>query len=344
MAGIRVRSLTLRYPPGGGLNRVDLDVTSGQRLAVIGPSGSGKTTLLRLIAGLETPDDGTVAIDDRDVTSLPAHDRGVGFVSQSPALYPHLDVLRNLTIGVELRRGLRRPDGPLRARAEEVAGWLGLTARLARSVESLSGGERQRVALGRVVVSSHRVWLLDEPMAHLDPATAMELRDQLALLHARLSPTIIEVTHDPGDALASDRVCVLLDGRVAQVGPPAEVSARPNSRGVATSLGWPPMNFIDGPAAPAAGASESVCAWGVHPRDIGLGPAPAGAVDLGDWDLLRVEPTAPRPTWVLTLGGQRLRRWADDGDRPDPRVRLHARHWSRFDRLTGSRLDDALEG
>jgi hypothetical protein len=230
------------------------------------------------------------------------------------------------------------------SRAEDAADKLGIRALLSRSVHDLSGGEQQRVAIGRAIVSGHPVWLWDEPFAHLDPLTRQELREQLHLIRAVQGPTILEVTHDPGDACSGQRVIVLTGSCVAQIGPPAEVSARPNSRGVATSLGWPPMNIIDGPAAPAAGAPGLPCAWGVLPRDIGLGPAPVGALDLGDWDLSRVESPGPRPLWSMLREGCRLYRWANPDEPTEPRVRLHAVRWTRFDARTGQRIPDGPEG
>jgi ABC-type sugar transport system ATPase subunit len=341
MVLIRLEGLTKIYPGGGGVRDITLDVPSGSHVIVVGPSGAGKSTLLRLIAGLESPDSGRIFFDDRDITRVPPHERIVAFVAQRPALYPHLNVRRNLTIGVELRTGLfTRADAATIQRAVEAADWLGIAPLLDRPVSDLSGGEQQRVVLGRAVVSRHPIWLLDEPLIHLDPVTRDQVRSQLHLLRGRLGPTMIEVTHDPADAAQGQHVAVLFDGRLAQVGPPAEVSARPKSRGVATSLGWPPMNFIDGPAAPNAGAGGANCALGVRPEDVGIGPAPAGATDLGEWVLVRVDALGPRPLWTLMRNGVRLRRWAEIDDVSSPHVQLHVKAGClhRFDATTGKRL------
>lgn len=341
MPRLRLEHISRRFASGGGVSDVTLDLAAGSHLVLVGPSGAGKTTLLRLIAGLEPSDNGRICFDEQPVNHLPPHARHVSFVAQRPALYPHLDVLHNLTIGLQLRLGWwRRPDAEAMNRAKETASWLGLTALLNRTVSSLSGGEQQRVVLGRIAVSQHPIWLLDEPLAHLDPVTRDEVRWQLHLLRDRLGPTIIEVTHDPSDATAGQHVAVLLDGRMAQVGPPAEVLARPNSRGVATSLGWPPMNFIDGPAAPNAGAGETNCAViGVWPKDVALGPADAGALDLCEWQLVSVNSIGPKPLWTLVRQDVRLRRWADGNDQAHERVQLHARleHLHYFDAVTGER-------
>ncbi len=345
MPRLRIDALTKTFPAGGGVRDVSLDVSAGSHVVVVGPSGAGKSTLLRLIAGLEAPDSGRLFFDDRDVTAMQPHERKVAFVAQRPALYPHLNVRRNLTIGVVLRGGLfARADASTRQYAEEAAEWLGIAHLLERPVSELSGGEQQRVVLGRAVVSRHPVWLLDEPFVHLDPVTRDEVRWQLHLLRGRLGPTMIEVTHDPADAVLGQHVAVLLDGRLAQVGPPAEVSARPKSRGVATSLGWPPMNFIDGPAAPIAGAGGLPCALGVRPDGVGIGPTPTGGTDLGEWELVRVDTHSAKPLWTLVRDGKRLRRWAEPGDVPSPRVRLHVRpgcsHY--FNATTGDRIDELL--
>jgi ABC-type sugar transport system ATPase subunit len=343
MPRIRVEGLTKIYPTGGGVRDIHLDIPTGSHFGVVGPSGAGKSTLLRLIAGLEMPDSGRVLFDDRDVTRLPPHQQMVAFVAQRPALYSHLNVRRNLTIGVELRGGIfGREDTATSALATEVAEWLGIGPLLDRRVTELSGGEQQRVVLGRAVVSRHPIWLLDEPLIHLDPVIRDQVRWQLHLIRGRLGPTMIEVTHDPADAAQGQFIAVLLDGRLAQVGPPAEVSARPKSRGVATSLGWPPMNFIDGPAAPNAGAGGTKCALGVRPEDVGVGIAQDGAADLGEWALVHVDVHGPRPLWTLMRNGVRLRRWAEVGDAAPPRVQLHAKPGClhRFDAATGERLSD----
>lgn len=343
MPRIRLENVTRIYPAGGGVRDLSLDIPAGMHMVVVGPSGAGKTTLLRLIAGLEFPDSGHIFYDDQDVTKTSPHDRHVALVAQRPSLYGHLPVRQNLMIGIKLRQGLfSLVDAASHQLAVEAAEWLGISHLLDRPVAVLSGGEQQRVVLGRAVVSRHPTWLLDEPFAHLDPITRDEIRWQMHLLRGRLGPTMIEVTHDPTDAVQGQHVAVLLNGRLAQVGPPAEVSARPNSRGVATSLGWPPMNFIDGPVAPNAGAGGSPCALGVRPGDIGIGVALADATDIGEWELVQVDALGPRPLWTLIRNGVRIRRWADDGEVPSSPVRLHVRPGGlhRFDATTGQRLMD----
>src|SRR5262245_60966238 len=257
MSAITIRNLTKRYPgTQSGLFDCSLEIESGEHMVVAGPSGAGKTTLLRLIAGLETPDSGTVGIADRDVTHLPPQGRGVALVAQRPAVYPHHTVRRNLAMTVELRQRQswwRGADfhcvspAELEKRVHEAAEILGLSQLLDRRGDRLSGGEQQRVALGRAWVARAGAWLLDEPLAQLDPTLRATIRAELHLLRGRSGATILEVTHDPGDALAlGRRVAVLRAGRLEQVGPAAELYARPASRTVAAALGSPAINFADG--------------------------------------------------------------------------------------------------
>lgn len=241
-----------RRDPPVGLRDCTLDVPSDQMTVLVGPSGSGKTTLLRLIAGLDRPDSGRVSIAGRDVTDLPPHQRDVALVAQTPAIYPHLTVARNLTIGLEMaqarvRRRQRLPDSEVRQRAEEAADLLGLTELLDRRPDRLSGGERQRLALGRVMVRRPTVWLLDEPLSQLDAQLRDEIRSLLLLLRRRLVATMLYVTHDPVEALTlGSRLAVLFDGAVQQVGDPQTVYDQPNHRFTATFLGAVPMNLVEG--------------------------------------------------------------------------------------------------
>src|SRR5262245_18964524 len=161
MPTVQLHQLGKRFPAGGGVSDISLDIANGEHLVVVGPSGAGKTTLLRLIAGLETLDSGAILFDGKDVTQTAPHERRVGFIGQRPALYPHLDVRRNLGIAVELRRDHAILKEELSRRIVETANWLGLSGLLDRSIVGLSGGEQQRIAIGRMVVAGHGLWLLD---------------------------------------------------------------------------------------------------------------------------------------------------------------------------------------
>jgi ABC-type sugar transport system ATPase subunit len=238
------------------------------------------------------------------------------------------------------RRLMRRPDpvsaSDLALRVATAADWLQLAPLLDRRVQTLSGGEEQRLVLGRAVVSQHPLWLLDEPLEHLDPAVRQSIRAELLLLRERLGPTMIEVSHDPVDALQrGHRVAVVSEGRIEQVGPPAEVYARPASRCVATSLGWPPMNFIEGTRAAPGGDGEIL---GVRAEDLALG---SGGIDLGLWRIERVDPLGIAGLWTVKRDGQRLQRWARPGEMTTEMVRLSVarERCHRFDAKTGRRIE-----
>ncbi len=243
MAEIQFRGVTKSYAAGRpAVESVDLTIGSGELLVVLGPSGSGKTTLLRILAGLESPDAGSVWIDGRDVTGVEPHRRDAAMVFQSPALYPHLSVFDNLAFGLRAR-GVRR--GEVRERVNQVAELLGIDGLLARRPWGLSGGERQRVALGRAIVRRPRVLLCDEPFSSLDPPLRAALREQVAELHRRFGSTLVLVTHDQAEALMlGDRIAVLDRGTLLQCGTPREIYDRPVHRDVAAFVGSPPMNLL----------------------------------------------------------------------------------------------------
>jgi ABC-type sugar transport system ATPase subunit len=224
------------------LDRIDLEIVEGERLVVLGPSGSGKTTLLRLIAGLEEPDAGRIRIGGRDMAGVPPHRRDVSMVFQSPALYPHLNVFDNLAFGLKAR-GVARSER--RRRVQAVAEMLGVDRLMKRRPAGLSGGERQRVALGRAVAHEPRVLLLDEPFSNLDDPLRVALRGELLQLHRRFGSTLVHVTHDQSEALSvGQRLAVVHEGRIMQVGTPEEIYDHPAQGFVASFVGSPGMNLI----------------------------------------------------------------------------------------------------
>ena len=244
MAIVTLDRLSKRYDRAHApaVDEVSLTVADGEFMVLLGPSGCGKTTTLRMIAGLESISSGTLAIDGRVVNAVPAKDRDIAMVFQSYALYPHMSVRENLAFGLR-RRGVARAE--IDRRVAEVAKTLGLSELLARRPHALSGGQRQRVALGRAIVRDPKVFLFDEPLSNLDAALRASTRQEIAKLHRRLAATMIYVTHDQVEAMTlGDRVCVMHEGKVAQIGAPLEVYRRPASVFVARFLGSPPMNIV----------------------------------------------------------------------------------------------------
>jgi ABC-type sugar transport system ATPase subunit len=243
LAQIELHQVSKAFAPGApALDRIDLVIAEGERVVVLGPSGSGKTTLLRLIAGLETPDAGTIKIGGRDMAGVPPHRRDVSMVFQNPALYPHLSVFENLAFGLRAR-GVARAER--RSRVHAVAEMLGVGRLLDRRPAGLSGGERQRVALGRAVVREPRVLLLDEPFSNLDDPLRAALRGELVELHRRFGSTVVHVTHDQGEALSlGQRLAVVHEGRILQVDTPGGIYERPAQRFVASFVGSPGMNLV----------------------------------------------------------------------------------------------------
>jgi len=239
MARLILDKLSKAFPATAGrmvsaVRELSLAVEPGEFLALVGPSGCGKTTTLRLIAGLEEPDDGTLYLDEKEITRLPPRDRPVAMVFQNHALYPHMTARENLASGLVWRKVA--PDEIMR-RVGEMAELLGLSELLERRPEALSGGERQRVALGRALVRRPAVLLLDEPLAGLDAPLRLQLRRELVRLHRELRTAMIYVTHDQPEALAlGSRVGVMNAGRLEQIGPPAELREQPATPFVAEFL------------------------------------------------------------------------------------------------------------
>jgi multiple sugar transport system ATP-binding protein len=225
------------------VDHVSLEVSAGEFLVLVGPSGCGKSTLLRMIAGLEEVSEGTVAIDERDVTDLPPRARDIAMVFQTYALYPHMTVRDNLGYGLRVRK---TPKHEIAARVEKVAEMLGLERLLDRRPAALSGGQRQRVAMGRAIVREPKAFLMDEPLSNLDAKLRVSMRAQLSALHGRLGTTTIYVTHDQIEAMTlGQRVAVMRDGRIQQVDTPQALYNTPANLFVAAFIGSPAMNLVD---------------------------------------------------------------------------------------------------
>jgi multiple sugar transport system ATP-binding protein len=361
MARVVFDEVTKRFDGTVAVDCLDLDIADGEFLVLLGPSGCGKSTALRMIAGLDEPTEGTIRIDDHIVNDLDPKDRDLAMVFQSYALYPNMTVRKNIAFPLT-PRGV--PKAEADRLVDDVAAMLGLTDLLDRKPAKLSGGQRQRVALARAIVRQPRVFLMDEPLSNLDAKMRMQTRGDLVALHRRLGTTFVYVTHDQAEAMTmADRVAVLSDGRLQQVGPPQDVYERPANLFVARFLGSPPMNVLPGTldgsrvlvgGARVAGAhppapSPRRVEVGVRPehltldgrlldgRAIGAGESMPGEVEL-----------------VESLGHERLVRCAVDGgtvivrvdaERQEPaigapvQVGIDVRRMHLFDPDTTQRLD-----
>lgn len=245
MARIELKNVRKSYGAFDVIKGVNLDIRSGEFMVFVGPSGCGKSTLLRLISGLEDITSGDMLFDSERVNHLAPSKRGIAMVFQSYALYPHMNVYDNMAFGMKLAN--TTPED-IRIRVEKAAKMLQIDHLLDRLPKQLSGGQRQRVAIGRAIVRDPRVFLFDEPLSNLDAALRVQTRLEIAKLHHDMNKaTMIYVTHDQVEAMTlADRICVLRDGLVEQVGTPAELYASPNSVFVAGFIGSPKMNFLTG--------------------------------------------------------------------------------------------------
>jgi multiple sugar transport system ATP-binding protein len=255
MADIILDKVRKVYPNGFvGVEGATLTIPDGEFCVLVGPSGSGKSTLLRMIAGLEDISGGQMKIDGRLVNDVAPKDRDIAMVFQNYALYPHMTIHENMAFGLRLR-GI--PNEEVDRRVREAAAFLQLEHLLDRKPKTLSGGQRQRVAVGRAVVRKPKVFLFDEPLSNLDAKLRVEMRVELARLHRRLGATIVYVTHDQVEAMTlANRIIVMKDGRIQQVGTPLELYARPSNRFVAGFIGSPAMNFVDVTIEPVDGGFD----------------------------------------------------------------------------------------
>jgi sulfate/thiosulfate transport system ATP-binding protein len=261
---ITVRGANKRYGDFVALDNVDFDVPKGSLTALLGPSGSGKSTLLRAIAGLDQPDSGTITINGRDVTTVAPQRRGIGFVFQHYAAFKHLSVRDNVAFGLKIRK---RPKAEIAEKVDNLLEVVGLSGFQTRYPSQLSGGQRQRMALARALAVDPEVLLLDEPFGALDAKVRDDLRAWLRRLHDDVHVTTVLVTHDQSEALdVADRIAVLRDGRIEQVGSPNDVYDTPANPFV--------MSFL--------GAVSSLNGTLVRPHDLRVGRSPDMKIAAGD--------------------------------------------------------------
>ncbi len=332
MTAVAFEGVAKRYGGAIALDGFDLAVGDGELMVLVGPSGSGKSTLLRLLAGLERPDAGRLLIGGRDVTAEPPHRRDIAMVFQDYALYPHLTAGENLAFGLRVRKA---PAEHIAGAVRAVADQLGIVDLLDRHPDQLSGGQQQRVALGRAMVREPGVYLMDEPLSNLDAQLRLATRAEIVELQRRLGTTMVYVTHDQAEAMTmGQRVAVLHDGRLQQVGTPLAVYDRPANAFVARFLGSPSMNVLPGGGTLGGDGAALV---GIRPEDLSIdGAGPIRGVvtvveSLGSETVLRV--TCPDGSHLAVRTGPRTPHRPGDTVRlRAPADRLHT-----FDAATGAR-------
>ncbi|MEW1809790.1 ABC transporter ATP-binding protein [Pseudarthrobacter phenanthrenivorans] len=325
MADISIKGLHKTYPGSTELatNNVSLEVAEGEFMVLLGPSGCGKTTLLRMVAGLDFPDQGSIAIGGRDVTYLPPQDRNLSMVFQSYAVFPHRMVRTNIAFGLMMKK---LPREEIERKVAWAADLLQLSPYLDRYPAQLSGGQRQRVAVARAIVMDADVLLMDEPLSNLDALLRLDFRAELKKIVQQLGSTTLYVTHDQVEAMSlSDRVAVMKKGQIAQLGHPITVYEEPADRFVGGFIGSPPMNFLDGRITPQGAlevGGQSIAApeflaraaartggtpvmVGIRAENISLAqPGSEGTLDAG---VEVVEPLGHATLLTVDLGGQAVK-------------------------------------
>ena len=351
MATVRFSGVTKTYGTLPVVTDLDLELPDGSFTVLVGPSGCGKSTTLRMLAGLESVSSGTISIGGRDVTALQPRDRDIAMVFQNYALYPHLSVAENIAFPL---RATRTPRREALARAAEIGESLGLSALLGRKPKDLSGGQQQRVAIGRAIIREPSVFLFDEPLSNLDAKLRVETRTELLQIQRRLGITSVYVTHDQEEAMTlSDRMVVMRDGHIAQLGTPQDVYARPADTFVATFVGSPKMNLLEGTLsggvfttgagvalATDCAANHASVTLGVRPDDLLLTPRASD----GAARVVLIEHLGPRAIVTLEAHGTALTSVVEtarlagigEGARVDLTVRDGGTHL--FDTHNGRRL------
>ena len=354
MAEVNLRKVVKRYDDVEAVRGIDLDIADHEFVVLVGPSGCGKSTTLRMIAGLEDITDGDISIGGDVVNDVPPKDRDIAMVFQNYALYPHMTVAENMSFGLRLKH---YPKAEIKSRVTEAARMLDITGLIDRKPKQLSGGQRQRVAMGRAIVRNPKVFLFDEPLSNLDAKLRVAMRTEIKELHQRLKTTTVYVTHDQIEAMTmADKIVVMHDGIVEQMGTPLELYDKPENQFVAGFIGSPAMNFLkgklkvngaatfEGPngvklplqTAPANSDGKPMV-YGVRPEHFTI------ADDGAEAEIVVVEPTGSETQVFAKLGGEQVvavfreRHQFNPGDKirlkPDPSL-VHL-----FDETTGKRLN-----
>ena len=354
MASVAIRDVRKAFGATQVIHGVDIAIDDGQFVVLVGPSGCGKSTLLRMIAGLENITAGEIRIGERVVNNVPPKERDIAMVFQNYALYPHMTVADNMGFSLKLR-GADKAE--IDGRVHRAAEILGLMPLLARFPRQLSGGQRQRVAMGRAIVRDPQVFLFDEPLSNLDAKLRVQMRTEIKELHQRLKTTTVYVTHDQIEAMTmADKIVVMHDGIVEQIGTPLDLYDKPDNQFVAGFIGSPAMNFLNGRikangtagfsgpngvqlplSAPPPNSDGRPAVYGIRPEHFTL------AYDGAEAEIVVVEPTGSETQVFAMLGGEevvavfRERHQFKPGDKvrlkPDPGL-VHL-----FDEATGKRLN-----
>lgn len=303
MADVHVKNVTKSFGDHVAVDGLDLHIADGEFVVLLGPTGAGKTTTLRLIAGLERPDAGTIEIGGHNATTLSPADRDTAFVFQQYSLYPHLSVFDNLAF--PLRSPARRiPEDQIRRRVEEVAGMVRIHHKLANRSTKLSGGEMQRVAIGRALVRKPAIYLMDEPLSSLDAKLRADLRLELKRIQSELGATMLYVTHDQIEAMTmADRIGILADGVLVQIGSPRTIYSEPANLHVAARLGQPAINLLPTGLLPDSGAPVGTKTIGARTEHLAIEKATNGHADgVVDW----VEHLGDQNHLHVTVGSKKL--------------------------------------
>jgi multiple sugar transport system ATP-binding protein len=351
MASVSIENVRKTYGAVEAIRGVSIDIADGEFVILVGPSGCGKSTLLRMVAGLEAISGGVIRIGERVVNDVAPKDRDIAMVFQNYALYPHMTVRQNMGFSMRLRR---TSAAEMEDKVKRAAKILGLEALLDRYPRELSGGQRQRVAMGRAIVRDPAVFLLDEPLSNLDAKLRVQMRTEIRALHQQLRTTTVYVTHDQVEAMTmADKIVVMHDGIIEQIGTPLDLYDRPANRFVAQFIGSPAMNVVEGRIEGGRLLSGDVAlpvpefarqrldgksvSWGIRPEHLKVS-------EQGDIDAAVdvVEPTGADTLLFITAGGEHMVVTLREriGVRPGERVRLSAdvNQVHLFDAATGARL------
>jgi multiple sugar transport system ATP-binding protein len=355
MASVSFANIEKSFGSTKVIHGIGFDIADGEFMVLVGPSGCGKSTLLRMLAGLEEISGGTIAIDGKEVNDVESKDRDIAMVFQSYALYPHMTVADNMAFSLKLRKADPRI---IAERVDKASKILNLDPYLQRFPRELSGGQRQRVAMGRAIVRDPKVFLFDEPLSNLDAKLRVAMRAEIKALHQRLKTTTVYVTHDQVEAMTmADRIVVMHDGRIEQIGTPLELYDHPNNLFVAQFIGSPAMNVVDGAVRRAGGAAHvetvggvrwpldggpgadgQAVAYGIRPEHLTLASGGSGVPG----EIIVVEPTGAETELLIQVGDAQiiLRTHGRPRVNPDEKVQLAVdpSNVHLFDRASGQRL------